>query len=37
MVWAHYLANKYPNAEIFAIDILEMEEIKGVKGFYRRT
>ena len=29
--WSHYLANKYPNAEIFAIDILEMEEIKGVK------
>ena len=29
--WSHYLANKYPSAEIFAIDILEMEEIKGVK------
>ena len=29
--WSHYLANKYPNSEIFAIDILEMEEIKGVK------
>tara|TARA_E500000331_G_scaffold75101_1_gene70253 strand:+ start:145 stop:708 length:564 start_codon:yes stop_codon:yes gene_type:complete len=29
--WSHYLANKYPRAKIFAIDILEMEEIKGVK------
>ena len=29
--WSHYLANKYPSAEIFAIDILEMEQIKGVK------
>ena len=29
--WSHYLANKYPRAEIFALDILEMEEIKGVK------
>ena len=29
--WSHYLANKYPRAEIFAIDILEMEEIRGVK------
>ena len=28
--WSHYLANKYPRAKIFAIDILEMEEIKGV-------
>ena len=26
--WSHYLANKYPSAEIFAIDILEMELIK---------
>ena len=29
--WSHYLASKYPRAKIFAIDILEMEEIKGVK------
>jgi 23S rRNA methylase len=29
--WSHYLANKYPSAEIFAIDILEMDQIKGVK------
>ena len=29
--WSHYLANKYPSAEIFAIDILEMKQIKGVK------
>ena len=29
--WSQYLANKYPSAEIFAIDILEMEQIKGVK------
>ena len=29
--WSHYLASKYPSAEIFALDILEMEEIKGVK------
>ena len=27
--WSHYLANKYPSAEIFAIDILEMDQIKG--------
>ena len=29
--WSHYLANIYPSAEIFALDILEMDEIKGVK------
>ena len=29
--WSHFLANKYPSAEIFAIDILEMEKINGVK------
>ena len=29
--WSHYLATKYSNAEIFAIDILDMEKIKGVK------
>ena len=29
--WSHYLASKYPSAEIYALDILEMEEIKGEK------
>ena len=29
--WSHYLATKYSNAEVFAIDILDMEKIKGVK------
>ena len=29
--WSHFLANKYPCARIFAIDILEMKEIKGVE------
>ena len=29
--WSHFLASKYPSAEIFAIDILEMEKIRGVK------
>ena len=29
--WSHYLVNRYPRAEIFAIDILEMEEVEGVK------
>ena len=29
--WSHYLVNRYPRAEIFGIDILEMDQIKGVK------
>ena len=31
--WSHYLKNKYPKAEIFAIDLLEMERIEGVSFF----
>ncbi len=31
--WSHYLKDKYPNSEIFAIDLLEMKEIKGVNFF----
>ena len=31
--WSHYLKSKLPNSKIFAIDILQMDDIEGVSFF----